>query len=104
MHRQFLIAAALACFPLMALGEDNDKEYTSKIRQYTTDPMFLTELVDHLPASGEVPTPQKVLGYVAGARTGLPMPKTSTVTSASWPRRHRASRFGPWAKARKGAR
>src|SRR5438445_5816547 len=28
--------------------------------------MFLTELVDHVPASDRVPTPQKVLGYVAG--------------------------------------
>jgi hypothetical protein len=44
-----------------------DQDYTKKIREYTTDPQFLTDLVDHLPASDKVPTPQKFLGYVAGA-------------------------------------
>ena len=43
-----------------------DADYTKKIRANTTDPMFLTELVDHLPASETVPTPQKTLGYIAG--------------------------------------
>jgi len=43
-----------------------DEGYTAKIRQYTTEPFFLTELVDHLPASDTVPTPEKVLGYVIG--------------------------------------
>jgi hypothetical protein len=43
-----------------------DQEYSKKIREYTTDPQFLTDLVDHLPASGKVPTPQKFLGYVSG--------------------------------------
>ncbi|MBM3789948.1 MAG: hypothetical protein FJW35_06300 [Acidobacteria bacterium] len=42
-------------------------EYTAKIREYTTEPFFLTELVDHLPASKTVPAPDKVLGYVIGA-------------------------------------
>ncbi len=44
-----------------------DEGYTAKIRQYTTEPFFLTELVDHLPASDKVPTPEKVLGYIVGA-------------------------------------
>ncbi len=44
-----------------------DADYTKKIREYTTQPYFLTELVDHLPASATVPTPEKVLGYVIGA-------------------------------------
>jgi hypothetical protein len=43
-----------------------DADYTAKIREYTTEPFFLTELVDHLPASGSVPSPQKKLGYVIG--------------------------------------
>lgn len=45
----------------------NDTGYTAKIKQYTTAPYFLTELVDHLPASATVPTPEKVLGYVIGS-------------------------------------
>lgn len=28
-----------------------DEAYTKKIREYTTEPFFLTELVDHLPAA-----------------------------------------------------
>ena len=45
----------------------NDEGYTAKIREYTTEKYFSTELVDHLPASANVPTPEKVLGYVVGA-------------------------------------
>jgi hypothetical protein len=45
----------------------NDEEYTKKIREYTTEPFFLTDLVDHLPASATVPTPEKILGHIIGA-------------------------------------
>src|SRR4051812_12416051 len=44
----------------------NDEGYTKKIQEYTTEKFFLTELVDHLPASDKVPSPEKVLGYVMG--------------------------------------
>jgi dipeptidyl aminopeptidase/acylaminoacyl peptidase len=43
-----------------------DSEYTAKIREYTTEPVFLTEFVDHLPSSATVPSPKKALGYVVG--------------------------------------
>lgn len=45
----------------------NDAAYTDQIRQDTTRPFFNTSLVDHLPASSAVPTPQQFLGYIAGA-------------------------------------
>lgn len=48
-----------------------DQSYTAKIKEYTTEPFFLTELVDHLPASDKVPSPEKVLGYVIGAPNKL---------------------------------
>ena len=51
--------------------QKNDDEYTAKIKQFTTDPEFLTSLVDHMPASATVPTPEKVLGYIAGAENHL---------------------------------
>jgi hypothetical protein len=44
----------------------DDAAYTAKIREYTTAKHFSTELVDHLPTSATVPTPEKVLGYVIG--------------------------------------
>jgi hypothetical protein len=49
-----------------------DQDYTKKIHDYTTDPSFLSPLVDSLPASKTVPTPMKVLGDVAGAPNMLP--------------------------------
>ncbi|MBM3758727.1 MAG: hypothetical protein FJW36_00610 [Acidobacteria bacterium] len=53
--------------PALLLAQQKpDAGYTAKIREFTTDKMFLTELVDHLPEGGKVPTPEKVLGYIAG--------------------------------------
>ncbi len=49
-----------------------DEEYTRKIKEYTTEPFFLSPLVDYLPASKTVPTPKVVLGDVAGAPGKLP--------------------------------
>ncbi|MGA7615553.1 MAG: M14 family zinc carboxypeptidase [Thermoanaerobaculia bacterium] len=43
-----------------------DQEYSQKIRDFTTGPEFMTDLVDHLPASDRVPTPEKILGYAIG--------------------------------------
>jgi len=48
-----------------------DKEYTESIIRNTTEKFFLTELVDHLPASDRVPTPAKVLGYPIGTPNKL---------------------------------
>src|ERR687883_169664 len=52
-----------------------DEAYTAKIREYTTEPFFLSPLVDYLPASKTVPTPRAVLGDIAGAPTKLPYSK-----------------------------
>jgi hypothetical protein len=49
-----------------------DQQYTDQIHKYTTDPSFLSPLVEYLPASKTVPTPAKVLGDVAGAPDMLP--------------------------------
>jgi hypothetical protein len=45
----------------------NDEGYTKLIREYTTGSFFSTNLVDHLPASSTVPTPEKILGHIVGA-------------------------------------
>ncbi len=49
-----------------------DQQYTDQILKYTTDKSFLSPLVDYLPASKTVPTPEKVLGDVSGAPNMLP--------------------------------
>jgi len=65
-----IVAAILiVCGPSAAqtASQPVDKDYTAKILEYTTGKYFLTELVDHLPASADVPSPLKVLGHIAGA-------------------------------------
>ena len=49
-----------------------DDAYTAKIQKYTTAPYFTSPLVNYLPASKSVPTPEAVLGDVAGAPGILP--------------------------------
>lgn len=82
---QFALALALAV-PAIATAQGDpaaikpgrdprqpiDSAYTAKIREYTTEPFFLSPLVDYLPASKTVPTPKAVLGDIAGAPTKLP--------------------------------
>jgi len=48
-----------------------DTAYGAKIAEYTTEKYFLTELVDHLPLSDKVPSPEKVLGYAVGTPNKL---------------------------------
>lgn len=61
-----LLIFILFFFSPLKAQQIKDEEYTKKILEYTTEKFFLTELVDHLPASGTVPTPEKILGHVIG--------------------------------------
>lgn len=49
-----------------------DQGYTERIAKYTTMPELNSALTSYLPASNTVPTPEKVLGDVAGAPDMLP--------------------------------
>jgi len=49
-----------------------DTAYTRKIHEYTTEPFFLSPLVDYLPASSVVPTPAAAFGDIAGGPAKLP--------------------------------
>src|SRR5262245_16559320 len=75
--RSFLSALLLIPSLLFAASEpiekhpEWDQEYSKKIRENTTAPEFLTDLVDHLPASDKVPSPLKINGYIAGAADHL---------------------------------
>ncbi len=50
-------------------------ESTRLLRQYTTDPSFLTEWVDYVPESDVVPSPRDFLGYVIGTPGELTPPE-----------------------------
>lgn len=72
----FSSALIVLCFTFAANAQQApaqpiDKEYTESIIKNTTEKFFLTELVDHLPASSRVPTPAKVLGYPIGTPNRL---------------------------------
>jgi hypothetical protein len=77
----FILACAVIAPHAVADGETQpgrdakqpiDEAYTAKIKKYTTQPFFTSPLVDYLPASKAVPTPEAVLGDVAGAPGILP--------------------------------
>src|SRR5258708_4099546 len=52
-----------------------DQAYTAKMKKYTTEPFFTARLTHLIPASKNVPTPEAVLGDVAGAPGILPYAK-----------------------------
>ncbi|CAN5799441.1 hypothetical protein BH23GEM9_BH23GEM9_16330 [soil metagenome] len=69
-----IAACTLPAVPVQA-QQAVDQEYTAQIQRYTTEPFFLTPLIDHLPASSTVPTPLKVLGYISGTAEQLTYPE-----------------------------
>jgi hypothetical protein len=71
MRNLTLCLLSLICAFSLAAQQKNDEAYTAKIREYTTEAFLTTELVDHLPASATVPTPDKVLGHIVGAPNKL---------------------------------
>ena len=62
-----VLGLTLIFSPWSLAQQKNDEEYSKKIIEYTSEKFFLTELVDHLPASDSVPTPAEILGDVIGA-------------------------------------
>ncbi|UCD38752.1 MAG: hypothetical protein JSW54_04535, partial [Fidelibacterota bacterium] len=48
-------------------AQSNDAAYAEKIKAYTTDERFLSDLVDHLPHSDQVPSPLDHFGDIIGA-------------------------------------
>jgi hypothetical protein len=74
-RRSALVFAVLLALPAIAAAQALDAEYTAQIRRHTTEPFFLTPLVDHLPASSTVPTPLQHHGYIAGAPDVLTYPE-----------------------------
>ncbi|HEX3143369.1 MAG TPA: M14 family zinc carboxypeptidase, partial [Pyrinomonadaceae bacterium] len=78
----FVAGALFALFASASVNAQNgygrdanqpvDQEYTKKIAEYTTEKFFNSPLTDYLPASPNVPTPQAVIGDIAGAPGKLP--------------------------------
>jgi hypothetical protein len=65
-------ASAAESSPARDPKQPINEAYTAKIKKYTTAPVFTSPLVDYLPASKNVPTPEVVLSDVSGAPGILP--------------------------------
>src|SRR6266436_7482499 len=80
--RNYFLVLLLAVTPALAAPDETapardpkqpvNEAYTAKIKKYTTAPVFTSPLVDYLPASKNVPTPEVILGDVSGAPGILP--------------------------------
>jgi len=57
---------ALLWLPTSAFAQAGG-DYDAQIRQFTTEPRFLSDLVDHLPVSDSVPSPLDHFGQIVGA-------------------------------------
>jgi hypothetical protein len=74
MSRKFLTLAILLCAFAGTTGAQSSSctisdnaEYAKRIQEFTTEKFFITELVDHLPASSCVPSPEAALHHIVGA-------------------------------------
>ena len=82
--KKLSLAVLLLCTAAPSLADDTyardpnqpvDRVYSAKIQQYTTDSSFNSPLTDYLPSAPGVPTPEAVLGDIAGAPNMLPHSK-----------------------------
>ena len=76
--RKFLVGAALL-FAVVSLpaqqmvtetrdpAQQQDADFEKSVKEWTTQPYFISPLVDHLPIVKGIPTPKEVLGYHIGA-------------------------------------
>ena len=73
-----LVVAAVALAPAQQTAieardpaQPQDEEFARLVKEWTTQPYFISPLVDHLPRVAGVPTPKDVLGYHIGAPAKL---------------------------------
>ena len=76
--RKFLIGAALL-FAVVSVpaqqmvtetrdpAQPQDEDFAKSVKEWTTQPYFISPLVDHLPMVKGIPSPKDVLGYHIGA-------------------------------------
>ena len=52
-------------------AQAQDEDFARSVKEWTTQPYFISPLVDHLPKVNGVPSPKDVLGYHIGAPAKL---------------------------------
>src|ERR1700756_3838970 len=74
MNRLFACCAVMLCLLATGFAQagpckiTDHTEYSKKIKEFTTETFFSTELVDHLPLSSCVPPPHAFLHHIVGAQ------------------------------------
>ena len=48
-------------------AQQQDEDFAKSVKEWTTQPYFISPLVDHLPKVQRIPSPKDVLGYHIGA-------------------------------------
>jgi len=61
-----LAAAATVALVAQVIRQPQDEEYARLVKEWTTQPNFMSPLVDHLPKAAGIPTTKDVLGYYSG--------------------------------------
>jgi hypothetical protein len=80
--RTLVLAAALvvavAALPAQQMvtetrdaAQTQDEDFAKAVKEWTTDPSFISPLVDHLPKVAGIPSPKDILGYHIGAPAKL---------------------------------
>ena len=52
-------------------AQTQDEDFARAVKEWTTQPYFLSPLVDHLPKVAGIPSPKDILGHHAGAPSTL---------------------------------
>ena len=52
-------------------AQTQDEEFAKTVKEWTTQPYFISPLVDHLPKVKGLPAPKDILGYHIGAPAKL---------------------------------
>ncbi|MGB2716380.1 MAG: M14 family zinc carboxypeptidase, partial [Vicinamibacterales bacterium] len=73
-----LILVGVAAMPAQQMVTDTrdpaqvqDEDFAKRVKEWTTQPYFISPLVDHLPKVQGIPSPRDVLGYHVGAPAKL---------------------------------
>src|SRR5215510_7823472 len=74
----FTLGGAVLCAAMSLLAQQmvtetrdpaqaQDEDFAKAVKEWTTQPYFISPLVDHLPIVKGIPTPKDILGYHVGA-------------------------------------
>src|SRR5882672_4996826 len=61
-----ILAICLPVYAQQKQAQPMDEDFAKSVKEWTTQPEFMSPLVDHLPKVAGVPSPKDTLGYHIG--------------------------------------